>query len=260
MCATLPTSDDAGVRGFRSDSYGDAFADVYDDWYAEITDLETTVGFVADLATAGGTRAGSVLELGVGTGRLALPLAGRVASVHRHRHQRQRCSTDSAQAGPSTGPSPRCSATWSTICPTGRHDVVFVAYNTLFNLTTAERQQACFDRVADGLAPGGSFVVEAFVPSTTPTDRVASQVTVRSMTADTGGAERQRARRRRRNAPRASSSRSPTPAACACARGRSAGPTPNSSTRWPPAAASRSRSAGRDYDRQHLRRRPATGM
>ena len=61
MRCTLPAGDNAGVRGFRSDSYGDAFADVYDDWYADITDLDTTVGFVAGLAGPHG----SVLELGV---------------------------------------------------------------------------------------------------------------------------------------------------------------------------------------------------
>jgi SAM-dependent methyltransferase len=75
--------------------------------------------------------------------------------------------------------------------PEGQHDVVVAAYNLLFNLTTASRQQECFDRVAEVLAPGGSFVVEAFVPrhgraDGDPTERArGSQVTVRSMTADT---------------------------------------------------------------------------
>ena len=66
--------------------------------------------------------------------------------------------------------------------PDGPFDLVFVAYNTLFNLATADRQAGCFAAVADRLAPGGRFVVEAFVPDDPPRDGAA--VTVRSMTAD----------------------------------------------------------------------------
>ncbi|MCX6521076.1 MAG: class I SAM-dependent methyltransferase [Actinobacteria bacterium] len=191
------------MRGFRSDSYGDAFADVYDDWYADITDLETTVAFVADLATANGSRPGSVLELGVGTGRLALPLRARVAEVTGVDTSRKMLER-LASADPDR--------TVKTVLgdmvddlPSGQYDVVLAAYNTVFNLTTAERQQACFDRVADALAADGAFVVEAFVPrhgngsdgsdgsdangnsdgNGSSGDRPrGSQVTVRSMTAD----------------------------------------------------------------------------
>lgn len=183
MVATLPTSDDAGVRGFRSDSYGDAFADVYDDWYADITDLETTVGFVADLATAGGSRPGTVLELGVGTGRLALPLRARVSQVTGVDTSRKMLDR-LAIADPDR--------TVKTVLgdmvddlPSGQYDVVLAAYNTVFNLTSADRQQACFDRVAGALTADGSFVVEAFVPRHDDGDQPrGSQVTVRSMTAD----------------------------------------------------------------------------
>jgi SAM-dependent methyltransferase len=66
--------------------------------------------------------------------------------------------------------------------PAGPFEVVFVAYNTLFNLADADRQAACFRAVAERLAPGGRFVVEAFVPDDPPPD--GSAVTVRSMTAD----------------------------------------------------------------------------
>jgi SAM-dependent methyltransferase len=188
MAPTLPTSDDAGVRGFRSDSYGDAFADVYDDWYADITDLETTVSFVADLATGkgveNGARPGSVLELGVGTGRLALPLRARVAEV---------TGVDTSAKMLERLAIADPGRTVKTVLgdmvddlPSGQYDVVLAAYNTVFNLTTAERQQACFDRVAEALSPDGAFVVEAFVPrhDDGADQPRGSQVTVRSMTAD----------------------------------------------------------------------------
>jgi hypothetical protein len=66
--------------------------------------------------------------------------------------------------------------------PGGPYELVFVAYNTLFNLTTADLQAACFRSVAAVLAPGGRFVVEAFVPD----DRRerSTDVSVRSLTAD----------------------------------------------------------------------------
>ena len=58
------------MDGYHDSTYGDAFADVYDDWYEGISDVDTTVATLLDLAGDG-----PVLELGVGTGRLALPLA-----------------------------------------------------------------------------------------------------------------------------------------------------------------------------------------
>ena len=59
------------MRGYHERSYGDGFADVYDEWYADVTDVDATVRRMTALAGAGG----SVLELGVGTGRLAVPMA-----------------------------------------------------------------------------------------------------------------------------------------------------------------------------------------
>ena len=58
-------------------AYGEAMADVYDDWYAEVSDVEGTVARIAELAAGG-----PVLELGIGTGRLALPLAAAGVEVH----------------------------------------------------------------------------------------------------------------------------------------------------------------------------------
>jgi hypothetical protein len=65
------------MEGYSDSTYGDAFADVYDDWYPEVTDVAATVARMAELAGHGG----SVLELGVGTGRLALPRASTLRSL-----------------------------------------------------------------------------------------------------------------------------------------------------------------------------------
>ncbi|HEX8804487.1 MAG TPA: class I SAM-dependent methyltransferase, partial [Acidimicrobiales bacterium] len=63
------------MEGYGPSTYGDRFADVYDDWYADVSDAEATVARVAALAAAAGAPAGPVLELGAGSGRLAVPLA-----------------------------------------------------------------------------------------------------------------------------------------------------------------------------------------
>lgn len=160
--------------GYSPSSYGDAFADVYDDWYRDITDIPTTVSFIAALA---GPR-GSVLELGVGTGRLAVPLAPHVGTV---------VGIDSSakmlEVLASADPDRTVIGVQGDMVddlPAGQHEVVLAAYNTLFNLLSPERQQACFHAVAERLAPNGSFVVEAFVPQ----PHTGSQVSVRSMAVD----------------------------------------------------------------------------
>jgi hypothetical protein len=66
---------------------------------------------------------------------------------------------------------------------TGPYRLVYLVFNTLFNLTGAGRQEDCFRNVARVLAPGGAFVVEAFVPDPAEFDRD-EQIHVRSVTED----------------------------------------------------------------------------
>ena len=61
------------MDGFEPPAYGEAMADVYDEWYAGVSDVEATVAALVRLSEMAG--GGRVLELGVGTGRLAIPLA-----------------------------------------------------------------------------------------------------------------------------------------------------------------------------------------
>ena len=170
------------MRGFSSESYGEAFADVYDEWYGPestaLGSLDATVAFLADLATP----AGRVLELGVGTGRIAIPLAARVAEL---------IGIDSSKKMlerlESADPTRTVTGVLGDMIddlPGQDYDVVVAAYNTIFNLDSSSRQQQCFDRVAAALAPNGSFVVEAFVPRHAEDIEPRSQVTVRSITVD----------------------------------------------------------------------------
>ena len=165
------------MEGYGPTSYGEAFADVYDHWYADVSDVASTVSFIADLAAGG-----PVLELGIGTGRLALPLAARavpvvgidtsVGMVARLREKPGGERIDVVVGDMSSDDD----------VPGGPFAVVFVAYNTIFNLLDPTAQQRCFDVVASRLGDGGAFVVEAFVPD--DGQRSGDHVEVRSLTAD----------------------------------------------------------------------------
>ncbi len=164
------------MHGYDSTSYGDGFADVYDDWYANVTDVDATVRRMAELAGTGGR----VLELGVGTGRLAAPMALAGLTV---------VGIDSSSAMLARIASQPGGDLVTAICgdmvgdlPDGPFDACLVAYNTLFNLLDAAEQQRCFEVVSARLRPGGSFVVEAIVPD--PTAPAGRDVSVRSMTTD----------------------------------------------------------------------------
>ena len=164
------------MEGYDSRSYGAAFADVYDDWYQGISDVDATVATLLDLTPPGS----AVLELAVGTGRLAVPLAAagaavgvRVAGIDASPEMLARL----AQRDPA-GLVTAIDGDMVADLPPGP----FVAYNSLFNLTAAGAQAACFAAVAERLGPGGRFVVEAFVPDEPFRD--GDDVSVRTLTAD----------------------------------------------------------------------------
>jgi SAM-dependent methyltransferase len=166
------------VDGYGRATYGDSFADVYDEWYRDVSDVDATVAGIVTLA-APPDGAGRVLELGVGTGRLAVPMADAGLSVR---------GVDASGAMlerlRDKDPTGRVAITNGDMVadlPAGPFDVALAAYNTLFNLTGPGEQAACFTQVARRLRPGGRFVVEAFVPDPS---RSGSSVTVRSMSAD----------------------------------------------------------------------------
>ena len=149
------SSDDVGFGGA---TYGERFADVYDDWYGDITDV---VACTATLARLAGGR--PVLELGVGTGRLAIPLAERGVEVVGVDSSPAMLVKLAAKPG-----SDRVETVLGDMAdpPVGdrRFGLVFVAFNTFFNLASAEEQQRCLDAVARLLDDGAHFVLEAFVP------------------------------------------------------------------------------------------------
>ena len=180
------------MQGYDNNTYGDAFADVYDEWYGDVSDVAATVERLAELTTAHDTANEQrvddqqVLELGVGTGRLAIPLAARVWPTRVIGLDSSAAMLDRLAANQAdVDPSRRVDVVRGDMVdglPAGPFAVVFVAFNTFFNLATAERQHACVRAVAERLAPDGLFVVEADVPEQPAPS--GSHVEVRSIAAD----------------------------------------------------------------------------
>ncbi len=145
-------------------TYGDRIADVYDGFYDDRLDTDAAVETLARLAGDG-----PVLELAIGTGRLALPLAGRGLEVHGI--DASEAMVAKLRAKPGGDRIPVTIGDFAEVGVTGSYALIFVAFNTLFALPTQEDQLRCFANVAAHLAEGGVFAVEGFVPDLARFDR-----------------------------------------------------------------------------------------
>lgn len=158
------------MLGYESWSYGDAFADVYDDWYADVSDVAATTEVLGRCAVAAGVDR-PVLELGIGSGRLAVPLAERgltVWGIDASTAMLERLAARPgggrvrAVVGDMADP---VGALGSVADAPPAFGLVACAFNTLFLLTSEEAQQRCLHGVAELLDHDGTFVVEAIVPA-----------------------------------------------------------------------------------------------
>jgi SAM-dependent methyltransferase len=147
------------MKDYGPETYGDRIAEVYDEWYgeAEFLDTEAAVTFLAELAGNG-----RALELAIGTGRVALPLAGRGIEVH---------GIDASEAmvaklreKPGGDQIPVTIGDFADVAAGGQFALAYIVFNTLFALGSQDDQVRCFENVARLLAEDGVFVVEAFVP------------------------------------------------------------------------------------------------
>src|SRR5918997_3366441 len=144
------------MEGYEpSMSFGEDVAERFDD--VPRGDETAAVGFLERLADRG-----PALELAVGTGRIALPLAARGIRVDGVDISPAMVAQMRAKPG-----GDRISVTIGDLADVpvaGSYRLIFVVYNTLFNVLTQEDQVRCFENVAAHLADDGSFVVEAFSP------------------------------------------------------------------------------------------------
>ena len=142
------------------DHFGEHVAARFDERYAHKATpavVYPIVDFVAELAGAG-----AALELGVGTGRVALPLAQRGVPVHgidlsEAMLARLRTKPGAELVGVTVGD-------FATTTVEGSFSVAYIVANTIMNLTTQDEQVACFCNAAAHLEPNGRFVVEILVP------------------------------------------------------------------------------------------------
>lgn len=170
------------MQDYGPETYGDRWADVYDAWVGAALGAaarDSAVASLADLAANG-----PVLELGIGTGRLALPLAERGLEVH---------GIDASDAmiaklrdKPGGGALSVTVSNFADVDVEGEFALIFVAFNTFFALTSQEDQLRCFRNVARRLTAEGVFVVKGFVPDVTRFD---DGQTVRAVRVDAGGVE-----------------------------------------------------------------------
>jgi trans-aconitate methyltransferase len=154
-----------GVDGYDATTYGDSFAEVYDQWYSDLDDSDFLESIVSSLPP----EPVRVLELGVGTGRLVTqwlslrPTSGDTI-----------VGIDSSDAMLQIAHDKGFPDSVSFICgdfatdiPRGPFDVVFIGYNTLFNVPDEAALQSCIRNVAHALTSSGSLYIDAVIPSST---------------------------------------------------------------------------------------------
>jgi SAM-dependent methyltransferase len=149
---------------YDASTYGERIADVYDQWHRVPKNADAVVAFLGGLAGRG-----PVLELGIGTGRIALPLAQRGLEVHGI--DASPSMVAKLRAKPGGERIPVAIGDFASIPGEGRFSLVFVVFNTFFGLLTQEAQVGCFEAVARHLTDEGLFVIEAFVPDLSRFDR-----------------------------------------------------------------------------------------
>jgi len=146
---------------YSDETYGERVAGVYDEWHSEYDPLAIDV--LAELA-----QNGKALELGIGTGRIALPLSERNVEVYGIDAAPSMISRLRSKPG-----ADRITVTqgsFADVAVEGEFALVYVVFNTFFALSSQEEQVRCFRNVAARLTRGGCFVIEAFVPDLTRFD------------------------------------------------------------------------------------------
>ena len=140
--------------------FGGKIAERYDKSSADMFDpavVDPVVDFLVELA-----RGGAALELGIGTGRIALPLSQQGVRVHgidlsedmvAKLREKPGAEAIDVEIGD-----------FATTKVDGTFSLAYLVFNTINNLTTQDEQVACFQNVAEHLEPGGCFVIEVGVP------------------------------------------------------------------------------------------------
>jgi SAM-dependent methyltransferase len=163
------------MEEYNESTFGDRFSSVYDEWFSEF-DI-ATIQTLAEL-----THGGRVLELGIGTGRIALPLSERGIKVQGI--DASQAMIAKLKAKPGGENIPVSLGNFADVNVEGQFDLIFVVFNTIYVLQNQAEQIRCFKNVAKRLTSDGVFVIEAFVPDLT---RFTDGQTVRVLEQDQDG-------------------------------------------------------------------------
>jgi SAM-dependent methyltransferase len=142
------------------DHFGEHVAERYDESVAGMFGPEAVGPVVDFLAALAGD--GAALELGIGTGRIALPLAERGVRVHGI--DLSEAMVERLRAKPGGESIDVAIGDFATTTVEGSFSLAYLVFNTINNLTTQDEQVTCFRNVAAHLEPGGCFVIEVGVP------------------------------------------------------------------------------------------------
>jgi SAM-dependent methyltransferase len=143
------------MDNYQKETYGERIAGIYDEWYAGYD--HAAIETLKELA-----QGGRALELGIGTGRIALPL--QEAGVAVEGIDASEAMIARLRTKPGGDKIPVAMGNFADVAVQGQYALIYVLFNTFFALLTQEEQVRCVSNVAQHLAPQGRFVVEAFVP------------------------------------------------------------------------------------------------
>lgn len=143
------------MSDYSIETYGERVADAYDEWYSAYD--PDAIDFLTELAASG-----KALELGIGTGRFALPLAAKNVEVYGIDASESMLAR--LQKKPGAEKVHVKLGDFAEIPFEGKFQLIYVVFNTLFALTSQDAQVRCLRSVAAHLAEDGRFVIEAFVP------------------------------------------------------------------------------------------------
>jgi hypothetical protein len=152
------------MEGYGPETYGERIAEVYDEWFHPPTSATDTVEFLAVLAGDG-----PVLELAIGTGRIALPLAARGIEVHGI--DASEAMVAKLRAKPGGEDIPVTVGDFADVGVEGHYPLIAIIFNTLWALLAQEDQVRCVRNVAEHLTEDGTFVTEMYVPDPARFDR-----------------------------------------------------------------------------------------
>jgi SAM-dependent methyltransferase len=159
--------------------YGDRIADVFDERFGGslAEDTVQAVAFLRELAAGG-----PALELGIGTGHIAIPLTEAGTDVHGIDASEAMVAKMRSKAGGDR--IPVAFGNFADFSLEKQFRVVYVVFNTFFGLLTQDEQTSCFRSVARHLTEAGVFVMQAFVPDVTRFDVHNQRVSVESLGPD----------------------------------------------------------------------------